>query len=92
MDKTIEISIRSADGEIDCMLEPHRPDDGALFYSATILYPEMVNGYGRSEIFFHDMHPVASGRGYAFDANEDIHPKVRKLEKEISDGILAGGK
>lgn len=88
MDKTIEIYIESAGGTIDCMLEPQRSDTD-FFYSTTILYPEMANGYGRSEIFYADIRPSVDGNRYEFDNTEELHPKILKLEREISDAILA---
>lgn len=85
MDEVVEISLDSPDGIIDCRLEPQR-EDGVLSYSATILYPNVINGYSRSEIFCYNM--VKRGSEYFFDNNEDgVHPKIQELEKQISDAI-----
>ncbi len=50
MNEPIELVIESPDGIIDCRLEPQWIND-ELSYSVTILYPQMVNGYNRSEIY-----------------------------------------
>ncbi|MCW3124216.1 MAG: hypothetical protein JWQ38_3708, partial [Flavipsychrobacter sp.] len=86
MDEILEIGLDSPDGTIDCRLEPQR-DNGILSYSATILYPGMINGYNRSEIFCYTM--VKQGSVWVFDTNEDgIHPKIQKLEEQLA-GIIA---
>ncbi len=82
----IEISLDSPDGVIDCKLELQNTDE-ALFYSVTILYPNVVNGYSRSEIFCYNMRQ--QGNAYVFDMNEDgVHPKVQKLEAQLSHAIM----
>ncbi len=92
MDITIELSLESPDGIIDCRLEPQR-NDGTLFYNATILYPHIVNGYSRSEIYCHDIRFEPETGSYHFETGEDgIHPKIRKLEAQISDAIISQNK
>jgi len=85
MDEDIELAIDAPAGIIDCRLEPQRSDAG-LYYAATILYPNMVNGYNRSEIYCHNMHPAAGG--YRFEESGDIHPKIKLLEAQLSAAIL----
>ena len=84
MDNSIELTLESPDGLVDCRLEAVEEDDTTLF-SATILYPNIVNGYSRSEIYCHNMRYHAETGRYSFDADEDIHPKIMKLEKKISE-------
>ena len=88
MNETLEIAIDSVDGTIDCQLEPKRNDAG-IFYAATILYPNIVNGFSRSEVYCHNMIRDAKTGNYTFDDNEDIHPKIKRLEAQISEAILA---
>jgi hypothetical protein len=88
MDEVIELALDSRDGIIDCRLEPQRNDAG-LFYAATILYPNTVNGFSRSEIYCHNMLPAAGG--YSFEG-EDIHPKIKKLEGQLSAAIMKAQK
>ncbi len=86
MEEAIELTFESPDGIIDCRLEPVRDEDG-LHYSATILYPNMVNGYNRSDIYCHDVRRNRQGV-YAFDSmDENIHPKIRKLEAQIAEAV-----
>jgi hypothetical protein len=86
VDEEIEISLDSPDGVIDCRLEPQKAD-GALSYSVTILYPNVVNGYSRSEIFCYILRQ--QGHAYVFDMNEDgVHPKIQKLEAQLSHAIM----
>lgn len=85
MNDTIELAIESPDGIIDCQLEPQRDED-EVFYAATILYPHMVNGYSRSEIYCHNLKRNRKTGQYHFDS-EDIHPKVKRLEAELSAAI-----
>lgn len=86
MNEDIELAIESPDGTIDCRLEPIRDEDTRqLHYSATILYPDMVSGFFRSEIYIHNLVP--SGNGYVFDETEEIHPKIKKLETQLAAAI-----
>ncbi len=88
MTDTIELAIESPDGVIDCMLEAGRNEADELFYSATILYPKMINGISRPEIFCLDL--ISSGGGYAFDESDSEAPlKVKQLEPQLSGAILA---
>jgi hypothetical protein len=87
VDKTIEMSFESPDGIIDCRLEPERFEE-VLSDSATILYPNMVNGFSRSEIYCYTMQWDGATGSYCFEAGEnDIHPKIKKLEVPISGEI-----
>jgi hypothetical protein len=83
MTETIELTLESADGTIDCCIEPYTID-GKLCFSATILYPGGSGRYSRSEIFVHNLLP-GKGNEYFFESPEEIHPKVRKLEQQLSD-------
>ena len=89
MKETIELCVETADGTIDCMLDLKKSGE-TFFYCATILYPEMVNGYGRSEIFCYDLYPNSSGNGFSFANDTDIDPKIRELEGQLSQAIMAG--
>ena len=86
MDEIIELTLESPDGIIDCRLEPQTNKDGHS-YSATILYPHTVNGYSRSDIYCHTMLLDIETNGYVFDEGEDIHPKIKKLETQLSEAI-----
>lgn len=87
MEEDIELAIESPDGTIDCRLEPIMDEDTRqLHYSATILYPDMVSGFFRSEIYCHNL--VRGANGYTFDVNEDVHPKIQKLEGKLAEAIL----
>ena len=88
MEEAIELSFDSPDGVIDCRLEPERAD-GKLFYAATILYPNIVSGFSRSEIYVYNLHFDPATTGYCFDAGEDeVHPKIKNLEKQISNAVI----
>ena len=92
MDEIIELTIESPEGIIDCRLEPQR-NDTELFYAATILYPNMVNGFSRSEIYCHKMRRGTKTRDYYFETGEEpIHPKIKKLEPQLSKAIVNGQK
>ena len=86
MDNDIELALESPDGIIDCRLEPFR-EEGELFYSATILYPQIVNGYSRSHAYCHTLRPDPETGDYHF-SDETVHPKVRKLEGRLSHAIV----
>jgi hypothetical protein len=87
MKEIIEISIDSEDGIIDCRLDLNRPEEGKPYYTVTILYPHIVNGFSRSEIYCYDMKKE-NGDTYSFSATEEgIHPKILKLEKQLSAAI-----
>ena len=88
MNEEIELTLESADGTIDCRLEQEENDNGS-FYAVTILYPTKVNGYERSDIFCHNMLRNASTGAYSFDRNEDIHPKIKRLEAQLAAAIAS---
>ena len=89
MHEPLELIIASPDGIIDCRAEPVTDGDGNQYFSVTILYPQVLDGFSRSEIFCHDMRLQPETKTYHFDANEaDIHPKILKLEKQVSDEII----
>jgi hypothetical protein len=81
MMRTIEISIETNDGVADCMIEL---DDDSC--TVTILYPNVVNGFSRSEVYTHDLVKDEEGL-YRFSSMEDIHPKIAKLEEQIMESI-----
>ena len=88
MDEVIELTLESAEGIIDCRLEPQR-NDTELSYTATILYPNTVDGFSRSEIYCHNMRRGTKMGDYYFESGEDpIHPKIKKLETQISKAIV----
>ncbi len=87
MEEAIELAFESPGGIIDCRLEPVRDDD-ELYYSVTILYPAMVNGYNRSEIYCHTLRGDRAG-GYFFEDGDDMLPKVRALEGLITKAMAA---
>ena len=90
MHEDIELTFESPDGVIDCRLEPQTGDDDVLRYSATLLYPNVVNGFSRSEIYCHMLVPGGKNGAYIFDrADEDIHPKIKKWETKIAAAIAA---
>lgn len=87
MDEAIELSIDSADGVIDCRIEPVEDEGGEIYFSVTVLYPNMVNGFSRSEIYVYNMHRTGATGTYQFEGDE-IHPKVKKLEGQLSGAIV----
>jgi hypothetical protein len=65
------------------------PEDDKEYYTATILYPNTVNGFSRSEIFVYNLRQDQDGNSYSFQyGDEGIHPKIMKLEQDISDALL----
>ena len=87
MDETIELVIESPDGIIDCRLEPIR-EERKLYYSATILYPNIVNGFSRSEIYCYNLSGDTNS-GYFFEIGEDTIPsKIKILETQLSEAII----
>lgn len=83
MNEPIEISIDTPDGIADCSLELYQTDE-ATWYNVTILYPNIVNGFSRSEVYVHNMVPLGNG-SYHFDPmDENIHPKIKKLEDRLA--------
>jgi len=89
MDETLELAIESPEGIIDCMLEPQL-NDTELFYNVTILYPNIVDGFSKSEVYCYNMRRESKMGDYYFDEGEvSIHPKIKKLETQISKAIVS---
>ena len=89
MEEAIELSIDSPGGLIDCRIEPEVNENGLLIYSVTILYPNMVDGFSRSEIFVHTMVHHPASRTYIFVEDEKgMLPKISVLEKQIAEAIM----
>jgi len=87
MDTIHELTLNSPDGLIDVRLEP--TTHGTPYqWTATILYPNIVNGFSRSEIYCHDLSWHPESRAYTFDASDEIHPKILRLETQISDYMV----
>lgn len=88
MDEAIELTFESPEGIVDCRLEPQRNED-ELSYSATILYPNTVNGFSRSEIYVLHLRRGTKMGDYYFETGADpILPKIKKLETQISKAIV----
>jgi hypothetical protein len=85
MDEVLEISIDSPAGTVDCRLEPET-GEGTFFYNATILYPNVVDGFSRSEIYCHNMQQDKKNGDWHF-IDDEIHPKIKGLESKISEAI-----
>lgn len=79
--RTIETSIETPDGVADCMIELE--EDRC---NVTILYPNVINGFSRSEVYSHDLIKNENGK-YGFDRTQDIHPKIARLEEQIVGSI-----
>jgi hypothetical protein len=90
MNETIELALESPDGIIDCRMEPQE-DDGSS-YEATILYPNTVGGNTRSDIFCHNLTRDAATGSYVFEDSSDIHPKILRLESQLSAAIVNANK
>ena len=90
MEEAIELSIDSPGGLIDCRIEPEIAEDGLLIYSVTILYPNMVDGFSRSEIFVHTMVHHPARNTYVFvEHDKGMLPKINALEKQIAEAIMS---
>lgn len=87
--EAIEIAIETIDGTADCRAEPMAGDDG-VYFNVTILYPNTSNGYHRSEVYCHDMHGTRAG-GFFFNDTEEIHPKIKRLEPQLSAALCGQG-
>lgn len=87
MNEPIELALQSPDGIIDCRLEPQANDEGGIIYAATILYPTKVAGYTRSDIYCHNLRQDPKTGNYHFDKNEEVHPKIKDLEPQLSNAI-----
>ena len=92
MNEPIELTFESPDGIVDCRLEPMRSDD-ELSYSATILYPNVVNGFPRSEVYcLHLRRGTKMGDYYFENGSDAILPKIKQLENQISKAIVNAAK
>ena len=88
MDEIIELTFESPEGIIDCRLEPQRNEE-ELSYSATILYPNTINGFSKSEIYCHNLRRGTRMGDYFFETGEDaVPPKIKRLETQISKAIV----
>ncbi len=88
MEQPIELTFESAEGIIDCRLDPHQSEN-ELSFSATILYPNTVNGFSRSEIYCHNLRRGTKQGDYFFEHGENpLHPKIKELETRISNAIV----
>ncbi len=82
MHQPIELTLESADGPVDCRIEPNETDE-RQFYSAVILYPHQVNGMTMSKVYEHEL--VADrGTGMYLFADESVHTKIKALENQIA--------
>jgi hypothetical protein len=86
MDEIIELTLESPDGMVDCRLEPQRTGS-ELSYSATILYPNTVNGFSRSEIYCLNLRRGKTGSYFFEDGADEVLPKIKKLEATVSNAI-----
>ena len=87
-EEAIELTFESPDGIIDCRLEPQVIDD-ELSYSATILYPNVVNSFARSEVYCHHLRRGTKMGDYYFEGADAMLPKIKKLETQISKAIVS---
>lgn len=86
MKEAIELSLETPNGIADCRLDADEETEG--LYHATILYPNVVNGFSRSEIFCYDLEWMPAENQYRFVSHEEgIHPQIMKLEKNCSDEL-----
>jgi hypothetical protein len=83
MNDPIELAIESPDGIVDCRLERIDPAD-AFVYSATILYPHLINGRVISKVYEHNLNLNAKTGLYYFAEQAMVHPKVLLLEDQLS--------
>lgn len=83
MQQSIEFTVDTTDGVADCRAEM-TGSDGRL--SVTILYPNNTSGFNRSEVYCHDMYKEREN--YFFADAEEMHPKIKRLEAQISQAIL----
>lgn len=94
MQEDIELAIETPHGTADCRLE-HK-EESTHAYSATILYPNMVSGYNRSEIYCFTIVYNPKTKTSVFESIEDSIPaKIQQLEPHLSAAIaksLAGNK
>ncbi len=86
MHEPIELAIETADGIVDCRLEPVE-NNGIIIWSATILYPHNINGRLQSRVYEHNLNLNPQTGLYYFADEASVHPKVLLLGKQLSDAI-----
>lgn len=91
MTELIELSIDTTDGIADCRLELQETGNG-YFYEATILYPNIVNGYNRAEVYCYNLTGNPNSIYTFVETEEGIHPKIKLLEGKIAAAITAYNK
>ena len=91
MQETIELTIESADGPVDCQVDRNEAD-GHTEWSVVVLYPHIENGILRSKVYDHALvHDQQTGT-YSFSPGAAIHPKVKQLEQQLSAAIINSSK
>lgn len=83
----LEISLETKEGIVDCRIEaiPDKKD----FYDITILYPFSGNGFGRSEIFCHEIFFDEKEHSFLFvNPDNELYPKIKALESLISKALI----
>lgn len=91
MNELIELSINTPDGLADCRLELQDGERG-YYYEATILYPHIINGFSRSEIYCYNFIPTGNGQYQLQETEDGIHPKIKRMEEVIASAIAAHNK
>ncbi len=88
----IELTFESDNGIVDCRVELQDGED-TQYFAATILYPEIINGFSRSEIYCHDLcWDERLRRYFLVDGGDGIASKIQQLEDGISNGIIQAQK
>jgi hypothetical protein len=82
MHQPIELTLESADGPVDCRIEPNETGE-RQFYTAVILYPHQVDGLTFSKVYDHELVVDRATGQYQF-TDESIHPKIKALESQIA--------
>lgn len=91
MNELIELNIDTPDGLADCRLEL-QDKEGRYYYEATILYPHIINGFSRSEIYCYNFIPTGKGQYQVEETEDGIHPKIKRMEDVIAAAIVAHNK
>jgi hypothetical protein len=91
MNELIELNIDTPDGLADCRLELQDSEQG-YYYEATILYPHIINGFSRSEIYCYNFIPTGEGQYRVAETEDGVHPKIKLLEEKIALAIAAHNK
>ncbi len=91
MNELIELNIDTPDGLADCRLEL-QDNEGMYYYEATILYPHIINGFSRSEIYCYNFIPTGNGQYQIEETEDGIHPKIKRMEEMIAAAIAAYNK